>query len=485
MNRVLESLEPNSVFKFFEDISRIPRCSGHEKEISDYLVSFAKERGLDVVQDEALNVIIRKSATSGYENSPTIILQGHMDMVCEKNQSTEHDFSKDPIKLRVEDDMIMGTGTTLGADNGIAVAYALAILDSDNISHPPLEVLITSEEETGMGGAKNLDPNSIKGRILINIDSEEEGTLLVSCAGGIRTVISIPIEKEFAKNEFVCYKIKVRGLKGGHSGMEINKERGNSNKILGRILNSLNSKTDIYLSEISGGAKMNAIPREADATIYIKSDAEDKLKNEIDYWNKTFKNELKVSDSDVSIELEKSQENNKEVFTKQSTNKVIYALTLSPNGIQSMSMDIEGLVQSSVNLGVVKTENNKVTLESAVRSSIETLKTEIVDKIKGLSMLLGVEIETEGDYPGWEYNPESYIRDVFVKSYKAKYGKEPIVTAIHAGLECGLFGEKIEGLDMISFGPNMYDVHTPSEKVSISSVQRTWEYLIEVLKSIK
>jgi len=485
MSGVLSKLEPKSVFSIFEDMTQIPRCSGNEKQISDYLVNFAKERNLEVIQDEALNVIIKKPGTAGYENAPTVILQGHMDMVCEKNKATEHDFSKDPLKLRIEDDMIMATGTTLGADNGIAVAFALAILDSKDIPHPPLEVLVTTEEETGMGGANNLDPNSVSGKILINIDSEEEGIFLVSCAGGIRNIVKIPIEWEKSDENLLAYAIRIRGLKGGHSGMEINKGRGNANKLMGRILNGLASSISYHIAEINGGAKMNAIPRETDAIVLLNSNDKENLEIEIREWNRVIKNELKSADPDVNIELEYIEQKPERVFSDETMNKVISALMLIPNGIQTMSMEIKGLVQSSTNLGVVTTNDKEVSLESAVRSSIKTLKQDIVNIIEVMAKQLGAKVTNESDYPAWEYKPDSYIREVFVESYKRKYGKEPTITAIHAGLECGLFDEKLNNVDMISLGPNMYDVHTPDEKLSISSTQRTWEFLLEVLKSIK
>lgn len=485
MSRVLGNIEPKSVFSFFEDLTQIPRCSGNEKQISDYLVEFAKKRNLEVIQDEALNVIIKKPGSKGYENAPTVILQGHMDMVCEKNKDTVHDFNTDPLKLRVEGDKVMATGTTLGADNGIAVAYALAILDSDEIAHPPLEVLITTEEETGMGGANNLNPENLKGKILINLDSEEEGTLLVSCAGGIRNNISIPITWETSPKDYITYELRVRGLKGGHSGMDINKGRGNSIIILGRVLQGISENNDIFLASVSGGAKMNAIPREADAVLFVNKADKDTFETEVKNWESIVKNELKASDADIRVEIETVNSNYDKVFSKETMEKVLATLVLIPNGVQTMSMEIEGLVQSSTNLGVLNTTDKEVLLECAIRSSLETLKFDIVKKMEILSKLISAKSKSTSSYPAWEYREESYIRDIFVKCYKKMYGEEPIITAIHAGLECGLFDEKLEDVDMISLGPNMYDVHTPDESVSISSVKRVWEYLLEVLKSIK
>ncbi|WP_427340147.1 aminoacyl-histidine dipeptidase [Caloranaerobacter sp. DY30410] len=485
MNYVLGTLEPKAVFKYFEEISRIPRGSGNEKKISDYLVSFAKNHNLEVIQDDALNVIIKKGGTLGYESSPTVILQGHMDMVCEKDKEVEHDFEKDPLKLRVDGDFVRATGTTLGADNGIAIAYCLAILESNDIPHPPLEVVFTTEEETGMGGASALNPSNLKGKILINIDSEEEGKLLVSCAGGVRTRIILPIVKIQVDEKLNTYRIKVKGLKGGHSGMEIDKGRGNANKLMGRVLKDIQKTLKFYLANISGGAKMNAIPREAEAAILINPEDEQKLNEKIKYWNEILSNEFKSSDPDVNVELEKLNDNIDSVFSIETTEKVVDLLVMIPNGIQTMSMEIKGLVQSSTNLGVVAVKDNEVVFESAVRSSVRSLKYDIVSQTETVAKVIGAKFVTESDYPEWQYNPNSYIRKVFVKVYKDLYGKEPEITAIHAGLECGLFKEKLGDIDMISFGPNMYDVHTPNEHLSISSTKRTWDYLLAVLREIK
>ncbi|RKD31568.1 aminoacyl-histidine dipeptidase [Thermohalobacter berrensis] len=485
MANILGNIKPKKVFQYFEEISKIPRGSGNEKEISNYLVDFAKKHDLEVIQDEALNIIIKKPGTKGYENAPTVIIQGHMDMVCEKEKDIQHDFEKDPIKLKVDGDFVSASGTTLGADNGIAVAYCMAILASDDIQHPPLEVLITTEEETGMGGASKLNPEYLSGRILINIDSEEEGTLLVSCAGGIRVKIKLPIKWQEVNDNFDTYNIKIKGLKGGHSGMEIDKGRGSANKLIGRILDDLNSEIEYSLVDINGGAKMNAIPREAEATILVSPEDKMKLEDKIEYWNNTFKNELKSSDPDIMIKLEKSNKKVDKVFSNDTVDKVISLLALIPNGVQTMSQEIEGLVQSSTNLGVITTTEDEVSFDSAVRSSVRSLKEEIVRRMELAAKVVGANIVKQGDYPAWEYREDSYIRDIFVKVYEKLYNKKPEVTAIHAGLECGLLGEKIKDVDMISFGPNMYDVHTPNEHLSISSTKRTWEYLLEVLKEIK
>lgn len=485
MERVLAGLEPERVFYYFEEISRIPRCSGDEKRISDYLVEFGKKNNLTTIQDEALNVIIKKEGTKGYENTPTVVLQGHMDMVCEKEANVDHDFSKDPIKLRVNGDSLEATGTTLGADNGIAVAMCLAILESKSLQHPPLEVLVTTSEETGMNGAQELNPQNIDGRILINIDSEEEGQLLVSCAGGGRNRIRIPIEWENIDKNMISYKIELQGLNGGHSGIEINKQRGNANKLMGRVLYELSSNMNYKIYSINGGSKTNAIPRSAEALVVLDKGEESQLMDSVLRIQNQLKNEYRVTDPDVSISVEKGEGTVEKVFSSNTLKKIIATLMLIPNGVQSMSKDIEGLVESSNNIGVVTTMEDEITFESAVRSSVGSIKKNILNQMDILAEILGVKSEGYSAYPEWQYDPNSYIRTVFQKVYKEKYGVEPEITAIHAGLECGLFKEKFNDMDMVSFGPNMHGVHTTSENLSIASTKRTWELLVDVLKEIK
>lgn len=485
MIETLKNLESFEVLNFFKEMNQIPRGSGNEKAVSDWLVKFAKDRNLEVIQDEALNVIIKKPASKGYESAPTVILQGHMDMVCEKNQGTQHDFEKDPIEFIVDGDFIKANGTTLGADNGIAVAFALSILNRNDLNHPALEVLVTTEEETGMGGALALNPEHLKGRILINIDSEEEGVLLVSCAGGVRARISVPVELEEVNGSLKALAVKIRGLKGGHSGMEINKERGNSNKMMGRFLMDLNSVVDFKLASVNGGAKMNAIPREADAVILVKEEDSAKVKAKIDEWSGIFKNELQGIDDELTLTVEDTAAVSK-IFSDDTKQKVLRAVFMIPNGVQSMSMSIPGLVQSSTNLGVVTTTGEGVEMDNAVRSSVATLKKSIKDEMIVLAEVLGAAIELESDYPEWEYKADSKIRETFVEVYEKTFGKKPEISAIHAGLECGLIGDKFNGeLDQISFGPNMFDVHTPEERVSISSVERMYDYLLKVLSEVK
>ena len=479
----LQNSKASLVFKYFEEISKIPRGSKNERQISDYLFKFAKDLGLEVIQDKGLNIIIKKPASKGYEDAPTVILQGHMDMVCEKNKDTVHDFEKDPIKLVVKGDDIYADGTTLGADDGIAVAYAMAILADDTIEHPAIEVLLTTDEETGMSGAMALEKESVSGKIILNMDSEEEGYLLVSCAGGLRAQSSINLEKE-AINGDTLINISIKGLKGGHSGSEINKGRGNSNKLLGRALQELMNKVSYNLVTIEGGSKDNAIPREADATIAVNSSDKETVIKFIDELDSVYKKELATKDKDLTIKAVEVKDEVKEKLTSNCTKRIVNLIDVYPNGISTMSGDIEGLVESSTNLGIVVTTDTRVELHSSVRSSIESLKWEIVDRIRVLTELVNGELETSAAYPGWEYKKESKIRDLCVKTYEDMYKKEPIVYAIHAGVECGLFEEKLGELDMISFGPDIRDAHTPDEHLSISSAERVWEYLLEVLKRI-
>lgn len=479
----LQNSKASMVFKYFEDISNIPRGSKNERKISDYLYKFAKDLGLEVIQDDGLNIIIKKPASKGYENAPTVILQGHMDMVCEKNKDTVHNFEEDPIKLIVKGDNIYADGTTLGADDGIAVAYAMAILTDDSIEHPALEVLLTTDEETGMTGARALSKDSVNGKIILNMDSEEEGYLLVSCAGGVRAESSIKLEKE-ALNSDTLINIRIKGLKGGHSGSEIDKGRGNSNKLMGRALKELSDKVKFNLVSIEGGSKDNAIPREADAIIAVSNSDKENVVEFIKELDATYKKELSATDEDVTINVEEVNSDIKEKLTSSCTERIIELIHLYPNGISTMSGDIDGLVESSSNLGVVVTNDTKVELHSAVRSSVETLKWEIIDRMRSLTSLINGDFETSAAYPGWEYRKESKIRDLCVKTYQDMYKKDPVVYAIHAGVECGLFEEKLGELDMISFGPDIKDAHTPDEHLSISSTERVWQYLLELLKRI-
>ena len=482
----IEDLKPQLVFKYFSEICKIPRGSGNEKQISVYLTREGKKLGLEVVQDEHYNVLIKKKATPGYENAPNVIIQGHMDMVCEKNKDTDHDFEKDPIKLRVEGNYLYATDTTLGADTGLAVAMGLALLASDNIVHPPLEVVFTADEEESMNGAMNLKGDLFKGSYIINLDSEEEGTITVSCAGGVTALVTI--EKEFKDvNSKVAFNIDVKGLLGGHSGMEINKQRANSNILMGRILNHLLNHANINLDlvQISGGAKNNAIPREADAVILIDEKDEERLKEELNKILNIFKNEFKTSDPKIEILCEKSHKTYNEALKDDIRDKIIATIILMPSGIQTMSMDIENLVESSTNLGVINNNKDNFLFEFATRSSVKSLKDEINNKMSLLCKTLDVKLSLEDDYPEWEYAKDSKLEEICINTYEELTGQKPEISAIHAGLECGLLLDAIKGAQAVSIGPNLYDVHTPNEHLDIKSTNRTWNYLLAILKNIK
>ncbi len=480
---VLNNLEPKSVFHFFEELTKIPHGSRNEKEISDFLVSFAKERDLDVYQDEVLNVIIKKPGTKGYENAPTVIIQGHMDMVCEKLKDIDHDFEKDPLKLRIKDDYIYATGTTLGGDDGIAIAYGLAILDSKDIDHPPIEFVATSNEEDGMDGAFALDTKNLKGKMLINIDGEEDGVFIVSCAGGITATTKVKIELEKCEKESI--KIKVVGLNGGHSGMEIVKERGNANKLMGRFLYILSKYIDFNIAHIEGGGtKENAIPRECSTVITLDGDKIEEVKEILSKVQNNLKAEYSVQDPSVEIKIESLNKVDKHL-SKKNTQSIIRFLTSVPDGIQTMSQNIKGLVESSLNVAIINTKEDEIEIISSIRSSVYSRKFEIADKIEALAEAVGAIVERESEYPGWEYDKDSKIRDVSVLAYKNLFDEEPIITAIHAGLECGLFKKTMKDTDMISFGPDIIDVHTANEHLKISSVEKYWRLLKEILKNIK
>jgi len=479
----LSGLNPERVFYYFEKLTQIPRCSGEEQEVSDYLKGVALDLGLEVIQDEELNIIIKKPGTPGYENKPIIVLQGHMDMVCEKADDIDFDFSKDPIDISIEGDYVVAKDTTLGADNGIAVAISLAILESKDIAHPPLEVLITTNEEVGLTGAASLNPEHINGRILINIDSEEEGIVLVSCAGGENNIVTIPLSWTPLDSNKSSFLLRISGLIGGHSGMEINKGRANSNKLMGRLLYGIKQEIDFDLGYIEGGSKSNAIPRLNVTKIAVDNNDVEKLFEIVKKIEKDLSLELASSDAGLAISLEKI-DNLTNVFTKSVKDKIITALMVIPNGVHSMSQDIEGLVESSNNLGVVKTYDEEVVFECSIRSSVASLKKNISDQIKLLTHLLECQWESTSAYPAWQYKKDSYIRQVFIKSYKELFDKDLEVGAIHAGLECGIFDEKFDNIDMISFGPDLKGVHAPGEALSISSTERTYRLLIKVLENI-
>lgn len=481
---ILSNLEPKSVFHYFEEICAIPHGSSNTKAISDYCVNFAKTHGLRYIQDSSDNVIIFKDGSSGYEQSAPVILQGHLDMVCEKDPDSNINFNKDGLSLLLHDGAITAKGTTLGADDGIAVSYALAILDSEDIPHPPLEVIFTSDEEIGMLGASALDCSSLRSRIMLNLDSEEEGCLLVSCAGGIRVNANLPLKREDASGMVV--DLNISGLMGGHSGVEIDKDRANACKLLGRVLYRIHGSFPFRIISISGGLMDNAIPREASAQLLLPEGTDMAgLWNIVRELNEIYRREYQLTDPGVGLDIcNKEYASSASAMSAETTSKVIAALVNLPNGIQRMSSNIRGLVQTSLNLGILSSTAADASFSFAVRSSMETEKDELVERIKCLIEALGGTISCSGAYPAWEYREDSPLRELMVNIYEEQYGNKPTVQAIHAGVECGLLSGKLSGLDCVSFGPDIKDAHTPNESLSVDSTFRMWKYLLEILKRL-
>lgn len=476
---VLGHLEPKSVFGYFEDISNIPHGSGNMDQISQFCVDFAKEHNLEYIVDDMKNVIIIKEATPGYEEAEPLILQGHLDMVCEKRPDKEKNFLTDGLDLCTDGELIWADGTTLGGDDSIAVAYGLALLAAKDLQHPRLEVVLTVDEETGLYGAEAIDMSMLKGKKLINLDSEEEGIFTVGCAGGLNLGCDIPMFTEEVEGE--VYELKVTGLLGGHSGAEIHKGRGNSNVILGRVLLAIGQKMGLDIIKMEGGSKDNAIPRNSFAEVVIMAEDAEKFAALVKEQDAILKNEYHASDADVTLEFTCKGTATVEVLDATSKVTALHALNNIPNGIQAYSMDIEGLVETSLNMGIMSQNGESLKMSFAVRSSVESAKHYLTERVILFVEMLGGTCEIKGDYPGWAFNPKSDLRETFIKVYKEMYGKDPVVEAIHAGLECGLFTKKIDGLDSISVGPNMHNVHTSEETLEVASVQRTWEFLCRVI----
>ncbi len=475
----LAGLKPQSVFYYFEELCKIPHGSGNTKQISDYLVSFAREQELRYIQDESNNVIIFAEGTCGLEDRPPVILQGHMDMVCEKDPSVSLDMEKEGLNISWEGDYIHANGTTLGGDNGIAVAYALAILADKTIPHPPLEVVITVDEEIGMLGAEAMDTSVLKGRTFINMDSEDEGVFTVGCAGGGTATLSLPAPRRAVYGP--CIRLVVDGLQGGHSGAEIHKNLGNANKIMGEFLSRVQGIMPLCLTAFSGGAKDNAIPRSCQATLVAMGVHIERINGIAEKLQAEIREQYDEPDAVVYGEDVDALGGN--ALSTEDTAKVIALLCATPNGVQTMNEDIPNLVQTSLNLGVAKLSET-MDLTFCVRSSVNAEKVALMEKLRQQADFYGAAYCQAGDYPAWEYRKESALRDTMVATYHKLYGNEPEIVVIHAGLECGLFSEKLPGLDCVSIGPNMKDIHTSREKLSISSVASVWNYLLEVLKSL-
>ncbi len=478
--RVLENLEPKKVFYYFEELCNIPHGSGNVEGISNYLKHFAEERGLEVIQDHVKNIIIIKDASEGYEEEPAVILQGHMDMVAVHKPELNIDMTKESLRLKVDGDKVYAEGTSLGGDDGIAVAYALAILDDDSMKHPRLEVVITVDEETGMDGAREIDLSMLQGNRLLNLDSEEEGIFLTSCAGGAR--VDCKLVPEFTQIQGVHYEVKVCGLTGGHSGAEIHKERGNSNKLASRLLWHLYlEELEIGLVSMEGGLADNAIPRETMLELVVDASSKEDFEAEVKAFEAEVKAELATKDPAFHVELKLSGEGVKQAVCGNEFGILAAFLNSLPNGVQAMSADMPGLVETSLNLGILKLDE-ELKAGFSVRSSIESSKQALIEKLMSVVVLAGGEAEVRGDYPGWAYRVQSPLRDKMIALYEEMYGEKPKVEAIHAGLECGLLAAKIKDLDCVSFGPDMSNIHTTEEFLSISSTERVWKYLVQLLE---
>lgn len=497
----INKLSPSEVFSYFQEICAIPHGSGNTGMIADYCLEFAKAHGLKARKDTSDNVVIFKAGTSGYEDCEPVILQGHLDMVCEKEQDCDIDMSVQSIRACTDGKMVWADGTTLGADDGIAVAFILAVLASDTIAHPPIQAVLTSDEEIGMLGARDLDTSDLIAKRLINIDSESEGILYVSCAGGVRAECDIPVVYEdavgwvsggeqddnasdAAGNGQVCFEVKISGLAGGHSGVEIHKQHTNAIRLLASLLSHASGAADFRLVSLSGGGKENAIPKEAKAVVSVRScDAttfEQSIKESAAVWMQ----EIRATEPHAKIEVEKTDAAADKVLNSHSTANVIYALWLSPDGVYKMSQEIKGMVQTSLNLGTAYLDTDKLVYKYLIRSNTAAGKKLLLERVTTFAKHLSGKVVTMSDYPAWEYKSDSQLRKICVDSFTNVYGHEPEVTSIHAGLECGILAGKMSGVDMISFGPTLESVHTPDECMNVASVERTWEYLREILKSL-
>lgn len=475
----IDELEPKEFYKYFKDIAAIPHGSRNTKQISDYCVAFAKEHQLEYIQDEANNVIIIKEASEGYENAPTLILQGHLDMVCEKESDCKIDFEKDGLTLELHEEFLSAKGTTLGADDGVAVAYSLSLLADDTLEHPRLEVVLTTDEEIGLLGAAAIDLSMLKGKYLINIDSDIEGMFLTSCAGGLRADCILPVA--YREETMTSYTIRLSGLKGGHSGAEIDQYRGNSNKLMGRFMNDLSDVLNFGVISINGGSMDNAIPRETIMEVLIEEEDASLLEETVTAFDQILKNEFASNDPNVSLTHQKNGTKTAQMLTPKSKELIQFMLVNAPNGVQNMSSDIKGLVQTSLNLGILALEEETCKITFAVRSSVDSEKQALSSQLKYLTEFLQGDYSIHGDYPSWPYKKHSKLRDYMSIKYQEQFHKAPQIEAIHAGLECGLFCQKIKNLDAISLGPEVFDIHTPKERMNTESVKRYWTFLRNVI----
>lgn len=483
MSNEIRNLEPQAVWEYFYQLTQVPRPSKHEARIQDFMVKFGNDLGLETIKDEVGNIIIRKPATAGMEDRKAVVLQGHLDMVPQANSDKKHDFAADPIEAYIDGDWVTAQGTTLGADNGMGVAAAMAVLASKDMAHGPVEALFTSDEETGMAGAFGLKPGVLKGDILINMDSEDEGELYVGCAGGIDGTFTFDAKLKEVPSHHVAYRLSITGLKGGHSGMDIILERGNANKILFRFLHLAAKHYQARIMDVLGGSLRNAIPREAFATVVVPEAKVQEFLAHVSDFEAVVKKELASADPGLSIKAE-STELPEKVISDGVQSRLTKAVNGCPNGVIRMSIDMPGLVETSSNLAVVKLDGNKVVIQCLLRSSVDSAKDDLATSIGSVFRLADAEVTFSGAYPGWKPNMDSEVLKLMQNTYKNMYGRIPEIKAIHAGLECGLLGGVYPNWDMISFGPTIRSPHSPDEKVHIESVGKFFNWLTETLKNI-
>ncbi len=477
---ILDCLEPRSVFHFFEELCAIPHGSGNTKAVSDYCVRFAAARGLEHYQDALNNVVIIAPAAPGYEDAPPVIVQGHLDMVCAVAPGCEKDMAREGLDLFVDGDLIGARGTTLGGDDGAAVAMILALLDDPSLPRPRLEAVLTVDEETGMFGAQGLDASPLRGRMMLNLDSEEEGVFTVACAGGARVRLSwSPQREEVAA---LPLRLSVDGLRGGHSGVEIDKGRGNANILMGRLLRAACAAAPLRLMSLRGGTADNAIPLSCAAEVAVAPEDAEAVYAAVDAMCGCLRSELALTDPDVRVGVAPGLPENLSVLTEADTARILNALTLVPNGIQSMSFALPGLPETSLNLGMLSLDGDSALMTFSVRSSVASRKAALIETLRCAAAVTGAAVEISGDYPAWEYKADSPLRERMVRIYAEMFGAQPKVVAIHAGLECGLLAEKLPGLDCVSIGPEMLDIHTASERMRISSMARTWDFVKAILR---
>ncbi|HEX9972666.1 MAG TPA: aminoacyl-histidine dipeptidase [bacterium] len=481
-----EHAKTNDIIKWFTEITKIPRCSKHEEKIRAWLMDWAKQNNFETKTDKVGNLVIKVPASPGYETAPMTVLQGHMDMVCEKTPESKHDFTKDPLKLVYDGDWLKADGTTLGADNGIAIAMAMTAALDKEIKHPPLELLFTVDEETGLTGANSLEPGFIKGKLLINLDSEDEGVFTVGCAGGINTTSMVPLMMEKIPSNYKQHKIAAGGMKGGHSGIDIAKEKANAIKMLARTLYQIRNEVDLRIADFTGGRAHNAIPRDCETVVYFPKSDWEKAKKIVSELEKTLKSEFKDTDPDLKLTIEATEAGNfQKILTAQDTQKFIDVIFAMPHGVDAMSSAIPGLVETSNNLANIKIENGAVKILTSQRSSLVSRLHALTARIEAVARLAGGEGKSGDGYPPWPPKMDSALLDKSKKLYEKMYGKKPIVEIIHAGLECGIIGDRNPGMDMISLGPDLKNPHSPDEKINVVAVGKVWDFLVELLKELK